>query len=531
MIRILTVLAALTLTAPASTAQTATDKIRILLDQGDIAALDRAIAGMHEQAAEQKDAAALRDVYDRLFNSTHPARLAVVEEWRNEMPGSPYALAAETWGAIKTVEMLGSVNYASPGAPQNRLKLYISAKQRADELVEKSLRRSPDFVPTLDAWLVSRKFYLKKVKSTDLNAIIYAELMKASPDRASMLKIVETIDASFAHPTREILGACLTYADQIENYDSDLCVIEAVLRHHVDEGIANQAKAALETRDEPFLDDLKLDKILYADGFHMRERSDELRETLARLHENTLNTPAQIGNFAQHSRRIAWFLKTPSYLESSNDRLVEFIDERLADDPYNRFLIKRKIDALLAGYQRFGHLDDLERARALWPDAMVYGQYRGEFWNLGIALAAADRAPYDIVDQIEWAENAVAYSLLKLGAVKYALEWMIRAQDSARENLNLDRPDGSSDPSATLEALKCPMLRAARMVSALCQSHSADPILCEPSAAANERVHDILQEGGAGSCPSVSEARLTDLEYSAVPFESVSLPWAATSSE
>lgn len=530
MIRFLVILAALAAFASGALAQAPLDRIRNLLDRGDVQGLETEIASLHEKARARQDGSDLRKIYLRLFNTTHPERLATVERWLETMPTSTYAISAAAWGAIKKVEMYGGRDYESPGAPAGRLEVFASATRRAHDLVDRALSRSADFVPTLDAWMISRKFLLKRQKKSIFNPAIYAAVMKAAPDRASVLRIIETVDTSSANPTHDMLEACLLFGNIPEDYDSDLCMTEAALRHYFDRDVRDQAELALKEYDQRFLDDLRLDRMMYERGFWSRDRSEDLRARLLDLHAGSLNRVEDLETYRQAGVRIAIFLDDETYIDQSNARLFAFIDERLGDNPYDRILLQAKAETLLDAYTQFHRFEDLEEARALWPDMVKFGRYRSGFWRLGAALSGADRQTYEVERELPYLENSIAYERQAFGAAAAALERLSAAREDAVIRLGQDLAEGPPGLAKVLDDLECPMQRLARVISALCQSDTVSPMSCSSEMSYYRPLQDTLARGAAGSCPAMSQARPLDLEYLPVPFEDIEIPWQSRTS-
>lgn len=61
--------------------------VRGLLDAGDVTGLDLEMARLDEAVVAGGTAATLRAVNNRLFETTHPDRLAVIHRWAEAIPG------------------------------------------------------------------------------------------------------------------------------------------------------------------------------------------------------------------------------------------------------------------------------------------------------------------------------------------------------------------------------------------------------------------------------------------------------------
>lgn len=156
----------------------------------------------------------------------------------------------------------------------------------------------------------------------------------------------------------------------------------------------------------------------------------------------------------------------------------------------------------------------------------MYARFHGQFWMLGAELVAADRSEMDVVPQLEFRNNAIAYSEQSAMSIFHSLYRIHQARTAAQEALAKGTVADLSEVNAILELTRCPYLRAARTVDALCRLHgfsSGGP--CNPDKPLRKMAASALAEGSAGLCPSVSEAQLSDLKYNAVPLEEIAIPW------
>ena len=100
----------------------------------------------------------------------------------------------------------------------------------------------------------------------------------------------------------------------------------------------------------------------------------------------------------------------------------------------------------------------------------------------------------------------------------FAFHWLDEARIAA------EAAEGLDGAHAALEALQCPMLRMARLADALCKSDPSLAMFCDPARPPLNHGPDVLA-AGADTCPEVANARLSSLQFEAVPYADVALRW------
>lgn len=503
-------------------ADTPTDRVRALLDQGDIAALEQEFVGLAETATESQNADVLRDIHNRLFDMSHPKRRAVVEQWHQEMPNSIFALSAATWVAINRVERVSKdlQPYHSPEfVPPARLQKWVALTKQARALADEALENADGYVPAMDAWLLSRRFRPRQgARYEDA----YSALMLAAPDRASMLRIVDASYQRSMHASEDVLRACLTYAETAVDYNADACMIEASIKYYLRNDLRQMAEELIKESDDPMFADERMRLLLKA-----RDLDQSANAKMIELHRNLPFGEANPRDYLRIGFRVAYDAKAPEYRVEFRAKTLGQLATLLADDPLNHVLLWTKSELHLEVFNSTKDPIELTKARAAWEDAMFNGAYSSEIWLLGTRLTGEDTSPETFAAQQLFFENAIAHHNQSILYVLYYFYFMQTAREAA-ESLVADQSDTSGDGAALLERLKCPQLKAARSAFAQCRAMDAAMGLCDPAKPYYEHVPQVLAEGAAGSCPAIADLPLSDLQYSAKPLEAINLPWPSS---
>lgn len=518
MMRFLVVLVFVALAGLPARADEPLAKVRVLLDSGDVAGLELAMARLNNRVTAVGDADTIRAVNIRLFETTHPERLAVIHRWADEMPASPYAKTAEAWAALKALEMWSDPSRRY-GMAQNNAVLDSFRAARTDALaaVDQALDVSAGtYVPALDVWLRAREI------DTDREGFgpVTDRLMELAPDPKTAQIIVRAGVAISPAAAQQAVGLCLQLGELIEDYDSDSCVIDAAMSLYLGDELEDLVHGLMLERNDPRFDAARLTALL-----DYKRRDPAQVDSWIELHRRVLGPETDLEEYEKQARSIFHFGKRPAYMDEAVPRILAEIDARLADDPFNHILLRQKAKLLLARFLQTNNADDLVAARASWDGLLVYAETAATTWELGADLVRADRDPSDVRTELVFWENAIAYSDQSLYSILMHFYYMSLAREAAEARL--DAGDHSTpDPAGVLEDLKCPMLRAARTASALCRTSAAGLDVCDPMKPLFEPVPGILEDGKAGSCPGIAEASLSALTYKATPFAEMGDPWA-----
>ena len=509
MIRTVLTLMLLVLAQP-SLAQDPIQRVRALLDAGDVEELERTLRSLHDAQRGGESASTLREINARLFETIHPERGSVVLRWQERHPQSVYAATAAAWRAIKLFEAAGSLTerYQTPVSPAG-LATYDEAKERARAATENALDLANDYPPAHDAWFRLRVGYPKRDELVEMAEA----LLSVAPEAESIRIVVAGAQHWSPHPGRDVLGICLAYAPRALDFDVDRCVIEAAIPNDVGGDLGTRAAEVLRGMDDPALDWAHLQQAVWAsspDSWDM----DRIETWYRRmpLSNTDLNWYVTTG------RRVAAIGKRPDVLIEGSNRALDEIAVRIPDNPLDPSLRALEAALRLERYLRSYEAGDLALARRAWEAGVVYGSNSADYWQAGSLLATADKEPWDVVDAIAFHENAIAYSGQSVANIVYAFFWLDEARLAAEAAGNAP---GAGDVH---ERLQCPMLRMARLADALCRSDPASAMFCDPAQPPFSHGPEVL-EAGAQACPEVANARLSSLKFDPVPYANVSLPW------
>ncbi len=509
MIRIALTLAFLAVAQP-SLAADPVEKVRALLDAGDIDGLEQALRALHERQREGDSAATLREINARLFETTHPERGAVILRWQASHPDSIYAATAAAWRAIKLLEAAGSLEarYDPPISPAG-LGVYDGAKREARSAAEHALAVGGAYAPAHDAWLRLRVV----LPNRDRLARVAEELMSAAPEAESVRIIIAAALEWSPNPGGDVLNICLTYTRRTADYDVDSCVIEAAIPNNGGGDLVARAADALRKTDDPAFDRARLTRAIWAEG-PANWDLDQIETWYRRIPLSM----ADLHWYVNTGRRIAGVGKRPDILAEGFSRALEEIAIRNPDNPLDPSLRWLEASLHLERYLGDGDPEDLALARRAWEAGMVHGSTTADYWQTASLLATADKETWDVRDAVLFHENAIAYSGHSLPSIVFAFFWL----DEAR--LAAEKAEGAPEAIDVQEQLQCPMLRMARLADALCRNDPSVAMFCDPTSPPFAHGPEILATGSQ-SCPEVANTRLSALKYEPVPYSEVSLPW------
>lgn len=509
MIRIALTLVLLALAQPVL-AQDPVQRVRAMLDAGDVDGLEQTLRALHESQRTDGGARTLREINARLFETTHPERGAVILRWQESRPDSVYAATAAAWRAIKLFEAAGSLNerYGTPVSPAG-LAAYDGAKEAARSATERALGLGEDYAPAYDAWFRLRVGYPKR---DDLGEMAEA-LMSAAPEAESIRIIIAAALHWSPHPGRDVVDICLIYSPRAADYDADRCVVEAAIPNDLGGDLVSTAAKVLRGIEDPALDWAHLQQAVWAgspDGWDL----DQIETWYRRMPLST----ADLNWYVNTGRRIAGIGKRPEVLIEGANRALDEIALRTSDNPHDPSLRALESALRLEQYLRGRDANDLSLARQAWEAGVAYGGSTADYWQAASLLATADKEPWDVAGAVPFHENAIAYSGQSVANIVMAFHWL----DEAR--LAAEAASGTPGASEVLQKLQCPMLRMARLADALCRTDPAASMFCDPAQPAFAHGPAILADG-AQTCPEVANARLSSLKFEPVPYANVPLPW------
>ena len=451
----------LSLLGPAARAAALEDDVRAALAAEDFAALETLLAEAHATALAEKDFAALRAVYGDLFEAAHRDRFATTERWFQTVPTSPYAATALAWSHHHRSFLLRGQRVLRATSDE-AYSAYVAERGAARALVGDALDAAEDFIPALDLALL---LMADTPDAADLVETLAERALDAAPSRRSLRLAQVALSFNWGGSMQDNLDLCVSLADKVPGYDADLCLIEVAFQNKATGAFREAALAALETRDEPFLDYARLDAYL-GEWRGRPEAADEAQ----RIHRAALDNGADVDGFKLDLQRILETFGLTFYWIEMRDAPLAALRARLVDDPQN-YRLAIALSDMLSELHADDPSVDLSEAKALWPDMLALGAYEPDVWREGMALAPGADGSWPAYDrQAPFRANQIYYSNHDAGVLKFYLMDLFRGWRIATGGDATDLAD--TDPEALKAMVKCRMFRVSRLYDAVC---AADP--------------------------------------------------------
>lgn len=488
----------------------ALSEFRSHLDAGDYESLETAASEILASGS-QEDIAIYRAISANLYRTTHPVRLETIRAWLAAYPASSHALTANAWSEIHLAYASGlsAGNSFGKGTFPNghpNTEEIVRARRRAIEHAKSATERGSQNVSAIDAWMHT----LSWSEPGSFFGLHARRLLKLAPNRESMLSVLSAkTGPRVVHKERELVDACLRFADQAENYDRHMCMVDVAYQNAIASDWALEAAKALKalSSDNRF-DYARLEEILYPtrprepDG-SLSVRPDITMKDAKRLKELYLSSINQLPDVLElvvYSRRIGSYLENSEFQHELDGYLVAEIENRLLDDPYN----PNYLEALMRlnfGQGKYDHVN------AAFVDVLRYGWHRPETWMFA-AVSELQRDDTNFNYAVELLETATAAQGNNVYALSPSLYHL-------REAL-----DNSSSNAPGYERAQCTALRLARLMEGLCQI-SEDPVqFCDQDDhPAKVAVTRTLAEVDLGACPNLQGKRLSELRFMEVDLD------------
>jgi hypothetical protein len=507
---VLAVVAAFSSAVRADDAEFKAATIRSLLDAGDHAALEAQFVAAHQAALKARDFTPLRTVYSTLFATANHARLQQVEGWQKAAPDSAYAATARAWSHIHRAFLLRGTNLVRETSGE-ALAAFQEEMMLAAAAVDTALGSAPDFAPALDASLK-----LKRAKVDQRDPIPQIEsLLQIAPDQHALELALDTADPRWGGSVEKVMQVCERYAPQVPGYTPELCKVQAVLGLEIQGPLYVEALAQLEKLTEPQLDHLRL-------RAYLREWSDRpnAASEAMRLHRQSLTTSRQ----SKYTTAMIGFLfDQPDFVREMNLAQDKLAEKRLQESPDDSDLLRDRVrygvDQWIATWAAMPsdapvpELND-SALEAMWQRSLLLGQFQADTWDLGQVLTDARAGDPDTAHIEKFWQNRVHYSNYALGVMsehtRNLLERFYKASDLRARP---DKPDQQRGAIAE-SALRCPLVRAARLLELVCQGAPEQPE-CRASDLAPLRGVRM----GITDCPFESSAPPEELAYTPTPIE------------
>ena len=488
-----------------ATAQPPVDLARQAVDTGDFAALEILIEGQADVARETNDFSALRDLYGTLFQTANSNRLAQQRAWLAEYPDSPYAAAALGWSHMRLAELArggATVRFT----PEEAIAAHREGLTQSLEMADRALKGDPDFVPALDLALVLA------IYGGGQSAVpsIVERTLSVAPDMHALSLGLTALSPRWGGSIEQQFALCDRAKEILTSVDDDICLIFVAFREDLDGGMRERALAALDRRDEPFLDFARAD----AYRREWRGRPEAAEKSMEFLMKR-IRPGGDFDTLAGDIRLIAHIFADPFFEIEAEDALVIALKEALRDSPEDYRVLGRLLADLFDKSRLGAAPERAEEARALWRAMLVQGRNNPDVWAAGERLEAylgnwakpAVTGPY-VVNEIYYSNHG-SNPLRSYVVNLFQLYEMAGRPDTLPADTTLDDLDD--------DVLLCPMFRAQRLFEMVCE-YSPEDLGCN-STGAGANVPDEVRRlmARTEACRWEQTAPIEDLLLQPVP--------------
>ncbi len=505
--RIVLLLVVLLSALPAG-AQTVSDFFRSALALDDPLAVEAALI----EARTASEAAGARADYwaqfHRSFDTTDPARIALIERWRAAAPDSPYAKLAEAVARIKLAGLIRGAQisrYVSNEA-QGGFRAHMDA---ATSLTMEALGQDPGMVT---GYYLLFAAYRTGARTLPLDTLT-DRLLDLTPTRWALEAAVGALDPNWGGSLAAQVTMCETYAPRVPDYDAEACRLSTILSGHYPDDVVADARGRLDDRDEPWLDDLRY-RVLMEYGGGGAPYDTDLANWLFDYHRKLFAGSANPVRWLEDGQRIAMNTEQPLYFAEVAERAEFAIPAAIRANPYDYRLITDYIRNALANEGIAGLSDDLRaRLQQAWLGAMVYGRNDADLWLIGAQVFG------DVSDPASaepFVHNALVAGMGRPGVYFAVMQRYVGQKDRAERGVvhPEDWPADAPAPEDVIASLDCPMARIARLYLQACQTEAAGERGCqlrEPTMQAAVAIDRQLEAGAI--CPEVAGRDVELLNY------------------
>ncbi len=465
------------------------DDIRTALSSGDPATLDQVVSAAYAEAEGSVDTTVFWRAFRHAFETSHPDRLATLAAWRRADPEAPLALTAEAIARLH----LGTLALGNPDVNIWAVRPSIAEAfhiHKAGFLASQAIEA--------DRRMISAYHVIFGAQSHDAAPSkpepFLDALLEIEPARVHVRAAMTAYNTWTDRRIEKLFAICETYAPRVPTYDTEICLTDAIYSSDAPEPLREAARATVTKRaDEEAFTEWRFHEFLqWRAGGH----SDAEREWGANYHRRQLDRYKNPADWFHDAQYIGGFIGVEGYVEEAHARAVPAREEWLIHDPYDSRMIEQHLQN---GLFRFGTPKtpaEIAHLRRLWQQAMVYGEGSFGLWFVGAALADTPDELHRILFNAVHSATSDIYSVMQSLALFDSQ--ISRAPEDARD--------------AMAAALKCPMVRLARLYDALCMTQPNDAQICSSKHPSYDLRGELLAEmEEAQICPEVAALPLADL--------------------
>ena len=491
------------------------DDIRVGVLKGDMIGVETAMAELYSEALETGEFGTMRRVNSAVFAVTHADVISFLERWMAELPGSQFAHAGWAWNRYHIAGLYRGNKWYGQTSP-DAIDLYEGTLQDAVIAAKAAYALAPQYQPASDAMLV---FSVNRSAEIDWQPI-FEKAIQDAPNATTLRKAIYAVNPNWGGSTERMMQLCADYADDMPNYDVEACIIQTALSHKVPAALRNVARDLLITRDEAWLDYLRL-------GFYTLRHDPTAvsQERLLDIHARAFDIGVSFDDYLSSAHTISLRYDLPFYETEAREKLAQYLDVLIERDPYNYHYLTKRIE-LLGNPDPNGEWEPLKLARAmeLWQQATRFGWYKPEIWETGGRLAIVGKERDWGFNAFPYLNNAAAINPYPVAHIRLILSYYDRDRYGAERAVQQSSGQTGNE-QARVEATYCPILRALRLFDAYCALGRGESECAEnsPSMILVNQARDIPDL--EYSCPRIATAEINELIYMPIPLSEFDTWW------
>ncbi len=335
-------------------AATTQEELFQMILQGDLPTLEAALDAVDDEVkAGIRHPDRQRALYE-LFSTTHPETIALLERWRAEYPRSRHARAGWMWhnrhlGLIMRGER--SARYTSREAFAG----FYGHGGIALEMAHQLIAEEPGFLPGSDGMF---RLLAMGGPRHDANGFL-EDVFEVRPNTGTLDRFVDAFTPNWGGSWHFMQEACRAYAPRVldrANYDGEICIAEAFLRHHYT--LRQVSTGPLEIAGRRF-NDLSLRAQAHFEIMNGDAGKAETAIDAYRAAPHSLQIARDLFNHYSQTFRI-----DPQNKERALERMAEeksLLEALLRYDPYFPSLLREMVQVI----ENMGHYEIYEPGLAI----------------------------------------------------------------------------------------------------------------------------------------------------------------------
>ena len=465
------------------------DELRAMAYAGNVDGVEAAYVAIH--AAERAGGISYTELRQRYLALIvfDPRVLTFTDNWLQRYPDSPHAHAIRAWQLYN-----GAFAIRGDAVPRNT---YYLALEGFDQLRYLALdhawqayQNAPDLVPASDA-LLSLQKPIQFLGWADFWRFL-GDIMTVTPNHQSLILATSTALPQWGGGgpavVRDICDRYSSVITDVENYNSDICFIEAMLNpehYWPHEPAAQEALAILPGQDHPILDYIRFQQAVMPFDNQSPDivndfvqRDPQGARAAAEIAGELIRRPEYVrtGDANSYDNAFAIPLGLPRMLPEVIVRQVEWAKQRIDEDPFDPVAI-----ATLSHTNFFGvPVPDpfsTEQIVSMMQRQALVKPYDPEIWRaLGDLVASLQTSHFSTEADVYYI-NSIVYSNYDWYRIQHYLQVKYEFINHA---LYVEEREmgGRFISEALFQDGFCPFIRLENLKTLICQGPRSDDPNC-----------------------------------------------------